>query len=248
MKLDVVFTPAGLAAIEVQGRAVFVIDVLRAGTTICAALAAGARSVVPVASVEEAMRLAQTLGPGETILAGERNRLRVPGFALGNSPGEMTEAQVKGKTVIMTTTNGTTALLAVAAAPQAYVASIVNFAVVADRARSAFLTGTDLLVVCAGRDMRFALDDAYVAGRLIEAAMGGRRHRKGLNDAALAVLDLVRRYGRGWERPLTLSQSGRDLLTEGFAEDIRVAATEDAYPVLPIFSSRRVALAPAALV
>jgi 2-phosphosulfolactate phosphatase len=157
----------------------------------------------------------------------------------------MTEDQVKGKTVIMTTTNGTTALLAVAAAPQAYVASIVNFAVVAERARAAFLSGADLLVVCAGRDMRFALDDAYVAGRLIEAAMGGRRHRKGLNDAALAVLDLVRRYGRNWERPLTLSQGGRDLLTDGFAGDISVAATEDAYPVLPIFSDRRVVLAPA---
>ncbi|HXI20834.1 MAG TPA: 2-phosphosulfolactate phosphatase, partial [Gemmatimonadales bacterium] len=89
MKLDVAFTPAGLTPGEVQGRVVFVIDILRAGTTICAAILAGARAVVPAASTEEALRLAQTLGPAETLLAGERNCLRIPGFALGNSPREM---------------------------------------------------------------------------------------------------------------------------------------------------------------
>jgi len=246
MKLDVVFTPAGLAAVEVHGKAVFVIDVLRAGTSICAALSAGARAVVPAANVEEAIRLAQTLGPEETLLAGERNRLKVEGFALGNSPAEMIEPQVKGKTLIMTTTNGTGALLAVAHAPQVYVASIVNFSLVAERARAAFRDGGELLVVCAGREKAFALDDAYVAGRLIEAAMGGRRHRKGLSDGALAALDLVRRYGHGWERPLTLSQGGRDLIATGFGPDISFAATEDACPVLPVFSDRRVVLAPMA--
>jgi len=81
-------------------------------STICAALAAGARGIVPVASVEEASRLAQTLGPGDVILMGERNCQPIEGFPLGNSPLEMTEAAVKGKTLVMTTTNGTRALLA----------------------------------------------------------------------------------------------------------------------------------------
>jgi len=246
MKLDVVFTPAGLAVVEVHGKAVFVIDVLRAGTTMCAALSAGARAIVPAASVEEAIRLGQTLGPEETLLAGERNRLMVPGFALGNSPAEMTEAQVQGKTIIMTTTNGTGALLAVSGASQVFVASIVNFSLAAARARAAFLDGAELLVVCAGHEKAFALDDAYVAGRLVEAAMGGRRHRKGLNDGALAALDLVRRYGHGWKRPLTISQGGRDLVAAGFENDIAIAATEDVYPVLPVFADRRVVLTPTA--
>ena len=61
MTLDVVLTPAGLSAGEIHGRVTFVIDILRAGTTICAALASGARAVVPVGSTEEALRLAQTL-------------------------------------------------------------------------------------------------------------------------------------------------------------------------------------------
>jgi 2-phosphosulfolactate phosphatase len=239
MKLDVEFTPAGLTSAEVQGRTVFVIDVLRASTTICAALTAGARAVVPTSTVEEAIRLAQTLGPEETVLAGERNRFRVPGFTVGNSPSEMTADTVKGKTVIMTTSNGTEALLAVSAAP-AFVAGVVNFSLVSERARAACQAGAELLVVCAGRDGHFAMDDAYVAGRLIEAAMGGRRHRKGLNDSALAALDLVRRYGHAWHRPLALSQSGRELAAAGFAGDVELAATEDAFPVLPVLSERRI--------
>ena len=112
MRLDVVFTPAGLDAAEVQGRTVFVIDILRATTTMCAALDHGAKAIIPVASTEEALRLAQTIGSADVLLAGEKNCVRIPGFHLGNSPLEMTETAVRGKTIIVTTTNGTKALLA----------------------------------------------------------------------------------------------------------------------------------------
>ncbi len=98
MKLDVVFTPTGLTAAEIQGRTVFVIDILRATTVMCAALAHGAKALIPVASTEEALRLAQTIGSDDVLLAGERNCLRIPGFQLGNSPLEMREPAVRGKT------------------------------------------------------------------------------------------------------------------------------------------------------
>ncbi|MEO8637061.1 MAG: 2-phosphosulfolactate phosphatase [Gemmatimonadales bacterium] len=240
MTLDVVFTPAGLTSGEVQGRTVFVIDILRAATTMCAALHHGARAVVPVATTEEALRMAQTLGPGETVLAGERNCVPIPGFALGNSPREMLPEVVGGKTLVMTTTNGTAALLAVAGAATVVVAAAVNFSLVSTRAHAAWTEGEDLLIVCAGREGRFALDDAYCAGRVAEAALGGGRGRKGLNDAALAALDLVRRYGRGWERPLLASDGGRDLTGLGMKEDIADAIRVDAYPVLPLFRDRMV--------
>ena len=89
MKLDVVFTPTGLTAADMQGRTVFVIDILRATTVMCAALAHGAKALIPVASTEEALRLAQTIGSDDLLLAGERNCLRIPGFQLGNSPLEL---------------------------------------------------------------------------------------------------------------------------------------------------------------
>ena len=245
MTLDVVFTPAGLATSEVHARVTFVIDILRAGTTICAALTNGARAVVPVASTAEALRMAQTLGPNETVLAGERQCLRIPGFALGNSPREMTPEAVGGKTVVMTTSNGTGALLAVAGANQVLIAAAVNFSLVSARIQEAWNRQESILVVCAGREQRFALDDAYTAGRLVEAALGGRRGRKGLNDAALATLDLVRRYGQRWDRPLAASQGGRDLAGLDLQDDLVEAARVDAYPVLATFANRRVTGAPA---
>ena len=166
MKLDVLFTPLGLTPAEVQGRTVFVIDILRLSTTVCAALHHGARAVVPVPSTEEALRLAQTLGPSEVVLAGERNGVPIPGFPLGNSPREMTAEAVRGRLVVTTTTNGTGALLAMQGAAQVYSAAAANFSLAAERAREVWSKERDLLIVCAGRDNRFALKDAYCAGRV----------------------------------------------------------------------------------
>ena len=154
MKLDVLFAPAGLAPAEVQGRTVFVIDILRATTTMCAALNHGARAIIPVASTEEALRLAQTIASDDVLLAGERNCVRIPGFHLGNSPLEMTEAAVRGKTLIVTTTNGTKALLAAQGAGAVYPACAANLTVAAERAREAVERDGDVLIVCAGPGRR----------------------------------------------------------------------------------------------
>ena len=114
----------------------------------------------------------------------------------------MTETVVRGKTLIVTTTNGTKALLACQGAAAVHPAAAVNLTVAAEKAREVLERDKDVVIVCAGRDGEFALDDAYCAGRLVAAALGSRKPRRGFNDAALASLDLVRRYGEGWERPL----------------------------------------------
>jgi len=243
MKLDVVFAPAGLSPAEAQGRTAFVIDILRATSAMCAAMSHGAKAIIPVASTEEALRLAQTIGSGDVLLAGEKDCVRIPGFHLGNSPLEMTEAAVRGRTLIVTTTNGTKALLACQGAAAVYPTAAANLTAAADKAREVLERDRDLLVVCAGRDGSFALDDAYCAGRLVAAALESRRPRRGMNDAAIAALDLVRRYGEGWERPLVRSRAGRELIRLGFRDDVADAGRLDAYPVLPLFHERRVTLA-----
>lgn len=246
MTIRVAFTPAGLAKDEVAGSTLFVIDVLRATTTICAALYHGARSVIPAASIEDAIKLAQTLGPDDVLLAGERHGRRIDGFALGNSPLEMTEAQVRGKTLVMTTTNGTRALLATAGAAQVYAAAAANLSVAAAKARQHRAAGSNLLILCAGREGEFSLDDAYAAGRLIVETIGDRRRLDDLDDAAVAAVDLVRRYGSRWERPLVRSAGGRHLESIGLAADITDSAIADRYPVLPQYHDRRLQPAPPA--
>jgi 2-phosphosulfolactate phosphatase len=240
--IEVAFTPLALGSTEVAGRTAFVIDVLRATTTICAALANGARAVIPAASGEEAVRLAHSLGE-DAVLAGERGCVRMPGFALGNSPLEMTRKAVQGKLVVQSTTNGTVALLAVQHARAVYATAAANLGVSAERLREAIALDEPVLIVCAGREGKFSLDDAYVSGRLLLAALGDKPPRRLLSDAAVAGIALARKLGTGWERPLRLSAAGRELVRRGFEADVAEAARMDAYPVLPHFHDRRLTAA-----
>lgn len=243
MTLDVAFSPLGLGPGDFAGRTVLVVDVLRATTTICAALHGGARAVIVAEDMSDATRLAQVLDKRDVLLTGERGGERIAGFDLGNSPAEMTAEKVKGKTLVMTTTNGTGALLATAGAKEIIVAAGVNLAVAGGRARLALEEGRNVLVLCAGREGGFGLDDAYLAGRLVVTALGGRRQRRGLNDAALVAVDLVRRYGDHMERVFALSAAGRALTAIGKRADLQDAARVDSHPVLPFFRDQRVVLA-----
>lgn len=238
MKLDVAFTPAG--SLDSAGRVVFVIDVLRATTTICAALHHGARAVIPCESPDEAVRMAQTLG-ADVRLAGERQALPIPGFHLGNSPREMTSEAVGGKVLALATTNGTRALLSVGAAAHVYATAAVNLAVAAARARLAIEQGQGILVLCAGREGAFALDDAYTAGRFLLRAFGPDPAHT-TNDAARASLVLASSLGPAWTSVFSRTRAAADLVASDLAADIAVAGTEDAFPVLPELRDRRLTI------
>ena len=155
----------------------------------------------------------------------------------------LTETADRRKKIVLSTTNGTKSLLAFQGAEVVHPVCAGNLSLAAERAREALAREGGLLVVCAGRGGAFSLDDAYAAGRLAAAALGGPRGRRWCNDAALASLDLVRRYGEKWERPLSRSRAGRELIRLGFGDDVKAAARLDAYPVLPSFQERRVSLA-----
>jgi 2-phosphosulfolactate phosphatase len=174
LRVSVGFTPAE----EVAAPVGVVIDVLRATSTICQALAAGWGRVVCVGSIEDARALA---GPG-VALAGERNNVRIDGFDFGNSPRELADAP-PGETLALTTTNGTGALLSAAGRCETVlVGSLLNLdAVVTEVER----LGGGVAVLCAGVEGSFAIDDAYVAGR-IAAALGGTP-----DDSAIAATRLA---------------------------------------------------------
>ena len=111
MKLEVFMSPGELVPGDVTSRVVAVIDVLRASTSIAVALANGARTIVPVEDLDDAITRSRQFDPGQVLTAGERKMLPIPGFDVGNSPLEFTAERVSGCTVIITTTNGTRALI-----------------------------------------------------------------------------------------------------------------------------------------
>jgi 2-phosphosulfolactate phosphatase len=235
VRVDVAFTPAELRG-GYSGRIVVVIDVLRATSTITHALVNGARSVLPVASVEDAARMAEQIGRDAVVLCGERDTQPIRGFDLGNAPAEFTPDRVAGKTLVMTTTNGTTALLAAAGAARCYVGSLLNLGAVADRLAEA---ASDALLLCAGREGAFAMEDALCAGRIVRRVRE-RVERLSANDAAVAAVRLA-------ARPVTAAVlartvAGRRLAELGRGEDVAFCAVENHYEAVPEYDEHRIRL------
>ena len=237
MKIDVHFTPHGLSG-DAAGRGLVVLDVLRSTTTIVMALANGAKAVVPAASSEEAVRMSSNLQRDSYLLAGERKSLKIPGFALGNSPREMTPDVVAGKTVFLATTNGTPALVACADGGQVLVGGAINFTALADRARDLFATQGELVIVCAGRERQFALEDAYTAGRIVKAVKKGIRN-VALNDAASVALALTAEYTT-WSAAFEASAAARQLADADLGADVAFCAKADRCAVVPTYADRRI--------
>ena len=108
--IEVHFTPNHLDEMQLKDKNIVIIDVLRASTTIITALHHGAKEIIPVSTVENAVKISGSLFGDVTLRAGERNAKMIEGFNLGNSPLEYTEEVVKGKSIILMTTNGSVAM------------------------------------------------------------------------------------------------------------------------------------------
>ncbi len=241
MRIDVVFGPPTATPALIAGRVVAVIDVLRASTSIVIALGNGARNIVPLESADEVITRAKQFDKGEVRLAGERKMLIVPGFDLGNSPGAFTREAVEGKTVLLTTTNGTAAMVGLQTARDVVVASYVNLEAVSVLLRTAARAGTDITLICAGRDKLFSLEDAACAGRYVRA-IGKRLSAVEVGDGAFACTVIDRKYGDRLDQLFADSEAGQALVGAGFAEDLETCAAIDSWPVIPIFQDRQITL------
>lgn len=239
MKLDVVLAPGELAPAELAGRTVVVLDVLRASTSIVEALASGARALFPVATIEEAIRLANTLGREAVLLAGERKALPIEGFDLGNSPAEFSRKRVAGKTLVMSTTNGTLALTAASGGSRVVVGAWTNFRTVVDEL---VRTGASPVFLCAGRDRAFGLEDAVCGGQMAAAVMKALPDTTWeLNDGAVAALALAEKFPDP-AKLFPTTQAGRAIVEAGLATDLAFCARRDVRKVLPVLHDRQITL------
>ena len=225
MRVKVGLTPVE----EVSAPLGIVIDVLRATSTICQALASGFERVVCVGEIDDARALA---GPG-VALAGERGNVRIDGFDYGNSPREFTGSDPLGSdpTLVLTTTNGTRLLLSAAArCDEVLVASLLNLDAVAEAARGA----DEVAILCAGVEGAFAIDDAYVAGRIAKL-LGGDP-----DDAAVAAVRLADAFPNA-EAGISAGTSAANIRRAGLDADIPFCARESVLDVVPRVVNRQAA-------
>jgi 2-phosphosulfolactate phosphatase len=213
--VDVCFTPREIRPADVA----VVVDVLRATSTIVQAVAAGYPRVLCCGSVETA----RGLRADGRVLAGERDCVRVPDFELGNSPAGVATNGHGGAELVLATTNGSPAIVAASsAARRVVIGCLLNLGAVLDAIRAE----ADVTIVCSGTDGRPALEDVYVAGRLV-AALGGTP-----SDAARVAARVASAYQAPLE-PLAESEDGARLRATGQEPDIAWCARESALGVVP---------------
>lgn len=242
MRIDVCFDPFELDELELRGKNIVVIDVLRSSTTIAVALNNGAREIIPVESIENAVKISGSLFGDVTLRGGERNGKTIQGFNLGNSPLEYTEATVKGKSIIFCTTNGSVAMYKSRFAQNLAIGSFVNISTVIDFIKE---MQTDVLILCAGRAnavSNFSLEDTVCAGMIVHKLAAAKDLSLELTDSSLASQALYKTYGKSLLKMMKNTEHGKYLTEIGFIEDIKVAAAIDSYPVLPVLNGNVIKL------
>jgi 2-phosphosulfolactate phosphatase len=242
MKIDLSFSAGQFDDLQLRDKNVVVLDVLRASSTITVALNNGAREIIPVASIESAVKISGSLFGEVTLRGGERNGKIIEGFNLGNSPLEYSEAAVKGKSIIYCTTNGSVAMAKSRYARMLIVGSFLNLTTMVNYIRE---EKKDFLFICAGRLNSigyFSLEDAVCAGMMIQKLMKDESLELNLSDSAKAAHALYKSFGRSILKMLKTSEHGKYLSEIGFADDLKICAAVDSVPVLPVQIENKIKL------
>ena len=164
MNIDIIISADHIEESLLRDKVVVVIDMLRATSVITTAFMNGCKEVIPYLTVEEVREKSTEFKSGQCVLGGERRAVKIEGFDLSNSPLEYTEDVVKGKTVIMTTTNGTRTLTECSKAKRVFVGAMINGKAVA---KKLIELGDDVVIVNAGTNGQFSMDDFICAGYMI---------------------------------------------------------------------------------
>jgi len=238
MKVDLAFSAYELEKKDLREKTVVVIDALRATSTMIVAFENGCSAFIPVSTVEEARKLAAERRDLDLLLGGERRALPVEGFHLGNSPRDYRPEKVKGKVVIMTTTNGTQALVGARGAADVFIGAFLNLSALSRRLIEA---GRDILIACAGEKGFFCLEDTVCGGAVVD-----RLEKAGApiskSDSAMAARVLYEYWEDDIYRMLVESEWGQYLESVGLAKDIRICAQIDSSRLVPVYREGKIFL------
>jgi 2-phosphosulfolactate phosphatase len=234
MHIDIQFVPSPTNPNLLTDQEVVVIDVLRATSVMVHAMIQGVSEIIPVATVEEAFQMAKVFPRGSILLGGERESRKIPGFDLGNSPREYIAERVKGKKLILTTTNGTKAFHLVSSGKEILVGSFFNIGAIAQRCLE---SDRDLLIFPSGDGGSFSLEDSICGGMLIERITKKGKKSISLTDASQCAQILYQRFEHNLSDAFRLSHHGKELINHGFGDDLLYCAQVDMTDIVPEFKA-----------
>lgn len=232
MKIDVLFTPVQADELFFTGKTTVVIDVLRASSTIITALTNGAKEIVPVGTVEFAVKVSGGIFGGQTLLGGERNTKKIEGFALGNSPSEYTKDIVSGKSIVFYSTNGSRAIVKAKYSANLFVCSFNNMKALSNHLSE---LNEDIFILCSGNNNFLSLEDAVCAGMLVDELVLEKKETE-LTDSSKSAMTLFKSFGKNILKFLSETDHGRLLINNGFESDLKDCAELDSTKVIPYYA------------
>ncbi|MFY0608138.1 MAG: 2-phosphosulfolactate phosphatase [Cyclobacteriaceae bacterium] len=231
-KIEVCLTPELIHQFDLDGKYVVVVDIFRATSCMVSGMSNGVEAIHPVATVEECV----ALGNEGMITAGERGGVKVEGFDMGNSPFEYLEASVVGKSIAVSTTNGTRTILASLEGKEILIGAFLNL-----KATAQYLTkqDCDIMIHCAGWKGTVNIEDSLFAGALI-AALAETHEISG--DPALLAHQLYQANATDLMPIAQASSHAQRLSGFGATKDLEYCMTQDLYDLVPVYQDGKIVL------
>ncbi len=232
MKVNVLLSPLNVDELYFTKKTTVVIDVLRATTVIVKAMRESAREVVPVSSLDFAMKISGNAHNSQTLLCGERNTKMIEGFNLGNSPAEYVEDVVAGKSIIFFTTNGSKAIVKAKFSENLFICCFNNLGAIASHLSK---LNNDVEILCAGSNGMFCIEDTVCAGKLI-SELKKQHNDIQISDAGKASEALAHEFGSDIKEMLANCEHGKRVIENGFEKDIDSCAELSITEIVPFYS------------
>lgn len=232
MRLDIINKKEDIIPLQLVGKSVVVIDVLRATSTIVAAFENGCREVIAVATPQEASNIKNRLGV-QGVLGGERKKQKLPGFDFGNSPREYTLERLSGKTLVFTTTNGTALINSCIFGKEILIASFRN----AEAVVGCLKNNWEVLLACAGTKGTFSLEDNLLAGYL--SLLVSKKYPDSLlSEKCKNAIKLFKMLEKDIPGILEKTPHGHGLALLGLEKDISYCLEKNKAPLVPKVKTR----------
>lgn len=228
--IDVFSTAYSFQEEDVRDKTIVVIDVLRACSTIVTALDNGAKEIIAVEDMAAAGKIAQNLDQSRYLLCGERDGVKIDGYHLGNSPTEYTSKSIKGKTLILSSTNGTQTITKAHQAKKLIIGSFLNLGAVVDELKQ---STNEIILVCSGWKNRLSLEDTLCAGMIINRLTDGELPADARDGAKVAYV-LSEKYRENVGGILETSNHADRLRELGYEKDISYCSQIDITRTLPV--------------